>query len=117
MTRRTEAQTLLGIHLRELLPDERIEEEYRFCEGKRWAFDLCCPKLMLAFECDGGMWTGGHKRGAALEDDYMKQNTAQLLGWTILRFSNEQVDDARAREFVNRLLAYRALDRLKESLK
>jgi very-short-patch-repair endonuclease len=117
VSERTQAQILLKIHLGELLPGERIEEEYRFCEGRRWAFDLCVPSIMLALECDGGMWTGGHKRGAALEDDYMKQGTAQMLGWTILRFSNEQVSDGRAREFVNRWLAYKALDRLKESLK
>ncbi len=84
----TEAQTLLQIHLREL--GIETVPEYRFCE-RQWRFDLADESSHTAYECDGGQWSGGHMRGAALESQYEKDRVAQLRGWRIFRFTNRQV--------------------------
>ena len=86
----TEAQKLLGIHLKELKLG-KVEYEYQFCADRRWRADLAILDSRLLFECDGGQFHGGHKRGKALEGDYDKQNRAQLEGWRILRFTNRQI--------------------------
>lgn len=85
----TDAQNLLRTHLAEL--GHECVPEWQFCEGRKWRFDLFCGALGIGFEVDGGKWHGGHRRGNALEQDYEKQNMAQLLGFRILRFTNQQV--------------------------
>lgn len=94
----SEAQMLLALHLEEL--GFYVEVEPRISPERRWRADIGIPSVRVYCECDGGMWSGGHKRGAALEDDYDKQNAAQALGWRILRFTNRQVFDGRARAFI-----------------
>lgn len=94
----TQAQLLLTIHLKEL--GLEFELEPRVCPERRWRADIGIPSLRVLIECDGGLWSGGHKRGASLEDDYDKQNVAQAWGWRILRFSNQQVLDGRAKAFI-----------------
>ena len=99
--RLTDAQILLKTHIAEVLkaggwPEEWIQTEYPFSEGRRWRMDIAIPHMRLAFECDGGKWHGGHRRGAALEADYERQNVAIMTGWRLLRFTNEQILDGRA---------------------
>ena len=94
----TQAQKLLQIHLREL--GIKTVKEYTFAPPRRWRFDLADLENHLAFECDGGMFHGGHKRGKALEGDYEKQNTAALAGWRLLRFTNRQVLNGEARKWL-----------------
>jgi len=93
------AKKLLCIHLKEL-GFQHIETEYRFYADRNWRADIAILDSRILIECDGGMWTGGHKRGKALEDDYDKQNVAQMLGWRILRFSNSEVLNGKAKEFI-----------------
>lgn len=93
-------QILLCTHLKEL-GIETIAE-YQFYPERKWRADLACLDRRLLFEADGGKWHGGHRRGKALEDDYERQNTAILLGWRLLRFTNEQIMSGWAREFVKR---------------
>lgn len=99
--KQTEAQLLLAIHLRELGVRELVTE-FQIDPSRRWRADIALPFHRVLIEVDGGMRSGGHKRGAALEDDYMKQNTAQLLDWKIFRFSNAQVSSLAAKEFMRR---------------
>lgn len=98
------AQILMGIHLRELGVSE-VTHEFQIDPARRWRADLALPAQRILIECDGGMHTGGHKRGAALEDDYLKQGTAQMLGWKFLRFSNRQVLQGEAKQFMQRFLS------------
>jgi very-short-patch-repair endonuclease len=95
--KQTPAEILLGIHLAEL----RIfaSADYKFCE-RDWRFDWANRDLKLAFECNGGKWSGGHRRGERIEDENDKINTAILLGWKVLQFTNEQVLDGRAKAFL-----------------
>jgi len=94
---------LLAIHLRELGVTE-LKAEFQIDPARKWRADLALPAHRILIECDGGLHSGGHKRGAALEDDYSKQNVAQMLGWKILRFSNRQVLCGEAQTFLRKLL-------------
>jgi very-short-patch-repair endonuclease len=98
----SEAQLLLSIHLRELGFTRELEFEFMFAPPRLWRSDIALHNEKLLLEIDGGLYTGGHKRGKALEDDYEKQNVAQMLHYRILRFSNAQVLDGRAKEFLSK---------------
>lgn len=100
----TNSQRLLGIHLDELGLDFRREE--KFCD-RDWRLDIVVPSHSLAIEVSGGSWTGGHRRFAAQADEYDKLNTAQMKGWTVLQFTNEQVDFGQAKEFIAKWLETR----------
>jgi hypothetical protein len=51
----------------------------------------------LAAEIEGATWTQGrHTRGKGFEEDCTKYNEAALLGWNVLRFTTEMVQDGRA---------------------
>ena len=105
----TQAQILLGVHLEELGFTE-INYEYAFNIDRKWRADIqatappTASNRFTLFECDGGKWRGGHRRGNALEADYERQNWAQAQGWTIYRFTNEQILDGRAKAWIAREL-------------
>ena len=93
----SKSQILMAVHLEEL--GLSTVAEYQFCPDRKWKADLYLPEARILIECDGGKWSGGHKRGQALEDDYERQNWAQMHGYRILRFTNEQIDSGAAKEF------------------
>ena len=95
--KQTDEQILLAIHLKEL--GIITVPEHRFCD-RQWRLDLYAPNERLGFEISGGNWTGGHRRGAKQEDEYDKINTAQLCGIRVMQFTNAQVSDGRAKNFV-----------------
>lgn len=76
--------------------------EYQFAAPQRkWRFDLAWPDRMIAVEVDGGSWIGGrHTSGSGFEKDMEKSNHAQLLGWTVLRFTPRMVEEGTALEFI-----------------
>lgn len=75
-----------------------IEREYRFENKRRWRFDFAIPSVMLAAELEGGIWTNGrHNRGKGYQGDLDKYNTATAMGWSVLRFSTEDVLEGRAK--------------------
>jgi very-short-patch-repair endonuclease len=69
------------------------EREFKFCEGRKWAFDFCFPAQMVAIEIEGGTLFGKsrHSRGVGFEQDCRKYNTATRMGWKVYRFSTEMV--------------------------
>jgi len=97
--KRREAEILLKTHLAEL-GFRDIREQFKFLPDRRFTFDLAIPEIRMAFECDGGQFNGGHRRGEALAKDYEKQNLAQLNGWRILRFVNRDILNGAAKEFL-----------------
>jgi very-short-patch-repair endonuclease len=98
----TPAQVLLAKHLREL--GLHPEYEYRFNPDRKWLADIYLHESRILIECDGGKWHGGHKRGQALEDDYERQNWAQMARFRILRFTNEQVNSGWAKAWVDKYI-------------
>ena len=101
----TVAQILLGKHLKELGLEP--EFEWRICDCHKWRFDVVCLDQRIGIEANGGKWSGGHRRGKAIEDENDKLNTATLGGWRVLQFTNEQILSGRAKEFLKEHLGHR----------
>lgn len=95
------------------------EREYRFHPKRKWRFDfafLAPPPSdyhgtdrpwhpNIAVEVEGGIWTGGaHTRGKHFMSDCEKYNEATLLGWKVLRFTTDMVQDGRALETIKKAL-------------
>ena len=74
--------------------------EYMFHPTRRWRFDIASEELMIAIECEGGIWVNGaHVRGKHFESDCLKYNEAAILGWTVLRFTPDMINDGRALQY------------------
>jgi len=101
--KRTPAQTLLGIHLKEL--GMLVFYEIHIPEDSARRFDLAAWNERLLFEISGGNWNGGHRRGAEQEKEYEKINTAQMMGWRVMQFTNRQVLTGQAKAFLEQWLA------------
>ncbi len=68
--------------------------EHRFDAVRRWRFDYSWPDRLVAVEQNGGVWTSGrHTRGAGYLKDCEKLNQAQVLGWIVLQFSPQQIQN------------------------
>ena len=81
------------------------EREYRFHPTRRWRFDFAWPDVMLAVEVEGGTWSQGrHTRGSGYAADCEKYNEAALLGWRVLRFTADMVNNWSALETVREAL-------------
>lgn len=69
------------------------EREVVFHPERKWRFDFGWLHYWVALEIDGGAWTRGrHTRGKGFISDMEKINEAQLLGWTVLRCTPEDVN-------------------------
>jgi hypothetical protein len=68
------------------------EPEFYFHETREWRFDLSWPEYLVAFELEGGVFSGGrHTRGKGYTEDAKKYTEASLKGWTLIRCTSEQV--------------------------
>lgn len=88
--KRSEAELQLSIQLKAL----KIEfiEEYQFHQTRKWRADFHILNTKILIEVEGGIWTNGrHTRGTGYLGDMEKYNAASKLGFTILRFSTQQV--------------------------
>jgi len=66
--------------------------EHTFCKGRRWRFDAAWLHERVAIEVEGGIFTNGrHIRSSGFLRDMAKYNAAALLGWTVLRYSPQQI--------------------------
>lgn len=91
-----------------------------FYGGRRWRFDRAWPEERIAVELEGGRYgktincqncgalvrarkadgsygkairvLGWHARDERFQGDAEKYNAAQILGWVVLRFTNEDVE-------------------------
>lgn len=92
----SELEDKLLFYIRALrLPEP--EREYKFHPVRKWRFDFAYPDKKVAFEIEGGVWTGGrHFRGRGAIADCDKYNEAALQGWTVYRFTTEHVKNGSA---------------------
>lgn len=68
--------------------------EYRFHPVRKWRFDFAFPDHMIAVEIEGGTWVrGAHVRGKHYRSDCEKYNTAACMGWTVLRYTSDMLND------------------------
>lgn len=73
---------------------------------RRWRFDYAHLDLMIAVEIEGGEWIGGrHQRARGFQADCIKYNHAALMGWTLLRFTIDQIISGYAMTTVETALA------------
>lgn len=64
--------------------------EYKFLADRRFRFDLAIPKMQIAIEFEGGVWSNGrHVRGRGYVNDVKKYNLATMHGWKLLRYTVE----------------------------
>ena len=82
------------------------EREYRFHPVRRWSMDFAWPQQMVAVEVEGAVYTRGrHTRGRGFTADCEKYAEAALLGWTVLRFTRQQIESGYALECAEKALA------------
>lgn len=98
------------------------EREYRFHPERKWRFDYAWAGVTpnplrpnddqwVAVEVDGGVWTNGrHTRGAGFVRDMEKLNSAQLLGWTVLRYTPQQLTEPKTLADLKQALGFRKSD-------
>lgn len=66
--------------------------ELLFHSTRRWRFDYAIPAAQVAIEVEGGAYTQGrHTRGRGFEADMEKYNTAEAMGWHVLRVTPERL--------------------------
>ncbi|MDC5111990.1 endonuclease domain-containing protein [Acinetobacter baumannii] len=69
-----------------------FEQEYKFHPERKWRADFLITGTKILIEVEGGIWSGGrHTRGKGYIGDMEKYNSAAMMGFTVLRFSTEQV--------------------------
>ena len=77
-------------------------KEHQFAKeiGRLWRFDFAWVDEKLAVEIEGGVWVKGrHTRGSGFIRDCDKYNTATLMGWRVLRFAVNHIDNGDALSF------------------
>ncbi len=70
-----------------------VKTEWRFHAQRQWRFDYAIPELKLAIEIEGDVFINErHTRGTGYIRDMEKYNIAQIMGWTVLRYTPDQRD-------------------------
>lgn len=77
-----------------------------FGKTRRWRFDYAIPHQRIAWEIEGGHWTGGrHNTGSGFEKDIEKYNHATLLDWRVIRSTTSTKSRTEALETIKRIMA------------
>lgn len=89
-TKESGGEQTLSLHLKSAKIE--FEKEFKFCAERKWRADFHITGKMILVEVEGGIWSNGrHTRGKGYIADMEKYNTAQNLGYRVLRYSTEQV--------------------------
>ena len=90
--------------------------EHKFCPQRNWRFDFAWPDSHVAVECEGGIWKknkdgsrgGRHNHPMRFEDDCEKYNTAQLMGWIVIRLTESMLKEKRWMDAARSIVHLRA---------
>ncbi|AXY56827.1 DUF559 domain-containing protein [Acinetobacter chinensis] len=99
----SEGEAVLSQHLKA----HKIEyvQEFRFNPERKWRADFHLVDTKILIEVEGGVWSNGrHTRGKGYIADMEKYNSAALLGYSVYRYSTEQVKSGKAIEEIRRLM-------------
>lgn len=65
-----------------------LHREFQFHPVRKFRFDYAFPKLKIAVEYEGGIFTQGrHTKGVGYARDCYKYNLALSLGWKVFRIT------------------------------
>lgn len=80
------------------LKDFVCEREFTGLRNNRkWRFDVCFIKEMVAIEAMGGLYSNGkHSRERGFANDSTKAAEAQLMGWTVINVTPGMLKDGDA---------------------
>lgn len=82
-----------------------FEQEYKFHPTRKWRADFLITGTKILIEVEGGIWNGcRHTRGKGYLGDMEKYNSAAMMGFTVLRFSTEQVKSGMALKQIELLI-------------
>ncbi|EXC24420.1 DUF559 domain-containing protein [Acinetobacter sp. 809848] len=99
----SEGEMVLATHLRACKTS--FEQEYKFHPKRKWRADFLITGKKILVEVEGGIWSGGrHTRGKGYIGDMEKYNSAAMMGFTVLRFSTEQVKSGLAVQQIEQLV-------------
>lgn len=107
----------MAFHIRAYnLPDP--VKEYHFHPERKWRFDFAWPDLMIALECEGGIYASSknlcqlcgqpprsrHTSMSGFEGDCEKYNQAAILGWKVLRVTTKTIDSGSAIDLLRKMI-------------
>ena len=99
----SEGEATLAQHLK--LYNIEFQAEFQFNPERKWRADFYIVGSNILIEVEGGIWSSGrHTRGKGYLGDMEKYNSAQLLGYSVYRYSTEQVKSGKAIEDIRRLV-------------
>jgi len=86
----------------------QLTPEFKFCEYRRWKFDFAHIGSKTAIEIEGGVFTKGrHTRGIGFINDMEKYNKAVELGWVVLRYTPQQIEEILTHEQIKNVISTR----------
>lgn len=101
-------EVLLATHLKACKIN--FEQEYKFHPKRKWRADFLITDTKILVEVEGGIWMvggGRHTRGKGYIGDMEKYNEAAMIGFTVLRFSTEQVKSGLAVQNIKKMVIER----------
>ena len=99
----SEGEATLAQHLKSY--NIEFQAEFQFNPERKWRADFYIVGSNVLIEVEGGIWSSGrHTRGKGYLGDMEKYNSAQLLGYSVYRYSTEQVKSGKAIDEIRRLV-------------
>lgn len=85
--------------------------EFIFAPPRKWRFDLCYPApLMIGIEAEGGTWgrrRSRHTTAIGYRNDCEKYSNAAIMGWMVLRFTTDMIEDDSFLDYIIRAIESR----------
>ena len=99
----SEGEAKLAQHLKSYKIE--FQTEFQFNSERKWRADFYILGSKVLIEVEGGIWSNGrHTRAQGYLGDMEKYNSAQELGYSVYRYSIEQVKSGKAIEDIRRLV-------------